>query len=103
MAALGLGGGLCLAYCCLNTIVAYGCFGRALAGWHTAGVGAVLSLTPLFTLTCSWLAHRLVPDFFPAAPLNLWGWFGAFLVMLGAGLLAAGPRIRVGLRSRRGS
>ena len=103
MAALGLGGCLCLAYCCLNTIVAYGCFGRALACWHTAGVGAVLSLTPLFTLICAGSAHRLVPNFFQAAPLNLLGWFGAFLVMLGAGLLAAGPRIRMGLRTRRGS
>ncbi|MBR6396845.1 MAG: EamA family transporter, partial [Lachnospiraceae bacterium] len=55
---------LCLAFCCLNTVVAYGCFSRAVAIWHTAGVGAVLSLTPLFTLACTRLAHALAPGFF---------------------------------------
>ena len=88
----------CLAYCCLNTIVAYGCFSRALAVWHTAGVGAVLSLTPLFTLACAWLAHRCFPASFPNAPLNLLGYAGALIVVLGAALLAVGPQVQGALQ-----
>ena len=91
----------CLAYCCLNTIVAYGCFSRAMAIWHTAGVGAVLSLTPLFTLACAWLAHRFFPGSFPDAPLNLLGYAGALIVVLGAALLAVGPQVRGVLQRRR--
>jgi len=85
---------LCLAYCCLNTIVAYGCFSRAVAIWHTAGVGAVLSLTPLFTLACTRLAHALAPGFFPDAPLDLLNYGGALLVVAGAGIMAVGPTRR---------
>ena len=84
---------LCLAFCCLNTIVAYGSFGRALSLWHTAGVGAVISLTPLFTVIGSMAAHALLPGVFPAADLNALSLLGASIVVSGALLTAAGPHI----------
>ncbi len=84
---------LCLAFCCLNTIVAYGSFGKALSLWHTAGVGAVISLTPLFTVAGSKAAHALVPVFFPSPELNALSLLGAFIVVSGAFLMAAGPYI----------
>ncbi len=84
---------LCLAFCALNTIVAYGCFGKAMSLWHTAGVGAILSLTPLFTLACTCLAHVVAPGFFPFVPLNAASWAGAFIVVAGARLMSAGAHI----------
>ena len=84
---------LCLAFCALNTIVAYGSFGKAMGLWHTAGVGAILSLTPLFTLACTSLAHVAAPGFFPFVPLNAASWVGAFIVVAGAGLMSVGPHI----------
>ena len=54
---------VCLAYCCLNTLVAYGAFSRAMACWHTAKVSAVITLTPLFTLVFAKLFHLLGPAF----------------------------------------
>jgi drug/metabolite transporter (DMT)-like permease len=84
---------LCLAFCCLNTIVAYGSFGKSLSLWHTAGVGAVISLTPLFTVAGSMAAHALLPGVFPAADLNTLSLLGAFVVVSGALLMAAGPHI----------
>ncbi|MBO4300940.1 MAG: DMT family transporter [Desulfovibrio sp.] len=84
---------VCLAYCCLNTIVAYGCFSKAIGTWHTAGVGAILSLTPLFTLAGSRLTHVIAPNFFPDAPLDLINYTGALTVVAGAAALAVGPHL----------
>ena len=82
---------VCLAYCCLNTLVAYGAFSRAMACWHTAKVSAVITLTPLFTLIFAKLFHLLGPAFFPADPLNWLSYGGALVVVCGAGLIAVGP------------
>ena len=82
---------VCLAYCCLNTLVAYGAFSRAMACWHTAKVSAVITLTPLFTLVFAKLFHLLGPAFFPADPLNWLSYGGALVVVCGAGLIAVGP------------
>lgn len=81
----------CLCFCCLNTIVAYGCFGKAMQVWHMAGVGAVLSLTPLFTLAIAKLAHYCFAEQFPNDPLNMLSYAGVLIVVLGAGMLAVGP------------
>ncbi len=86
---------ICLAYCCLNTIVAYGCFSKAISIWHTAGVGAILSLTPLFSLAGARCMHWLAPDFFPDAPLDLLNYIGALVVVAGAGVLAVGPHFHL--------
>ena len=39
-----------LSFCCLNTVVAYGCFTEALNCWDASKVSAVLALAPLFTI-----------------------------------------------------
>lgn len=82
-----------LAFCCLNTIVAYGCFSKALGVWNTMGVGAILSLTPLGTIAGSSLLHFLAPSEFPSAELNPLSCAGAFIVVSGAVLMATGPGI----------
>lgn len=81
----------CLAYCCANTILAYGAFTTALGFWHTAGVGAIVTLPPIFTLVCAWLAHLTLPAFFPAENLTFLSCLGAIVVVLGAMTIALGP------------
>ncbi len=82
-----------LAFCCLNTIVAYGCFGKAMSVWNTMGVGAILSLTPLSTIAIAKLLHFAAPASFPPADLNLLSYIGALIVVSGAILMAAGRGI----------
>ncbi len=85
---------LCLAYCCLNTMVAYGCFTRAMVFWSTPRVSAVLTLTPLATLFFAQLLHFLVPGLFQSEALNLTGYAGACVTVCGALLIAVGPALR---------
>lgn len=85
----------CLAFCCMNTLVAYGAFSKAMTCWHTAKVSAVLTLTPLFTLLFSLLFHFIWPHIFAAEQTNLLGCFGALVVVSGAGLIAIGPLLHL--------
>ena len=39
-----------LAFCCANTLIAYGAFVEALEHWEVSRVSAVLTLAPLFTM-----------------------------------------------------
>ncbi len=84
---------LCLAFCCVNTLVAYGAFSRAMTCCRTAKVGALLTTTPLFTLGFAELLHILEPQWFPSDPLNLTGCIGAVIVVAGAALIAVGPLV----------
>lgn len=43
-----------LAFCCANTLAAYGAFGEALYHWDLSRVGAVLATAPLFTIGAMW-------------------------------------------------
>lgn len=84
---------VCLAFCCMNTIVAYGCFGKAMQVWHMAGVGAIVSLPPLITLLFTKLAHTVYPQHFPNEQLNCLSYTGACTVVFGAMMLAVGPQL----------
>lgn len=54
-----------LAFCCANTVVAYGAFGEALHYWDVSRVSAVLSTAPLFTIgsmaAIQWIGWQPVP------------------------------------------
>ncbi len=91
----------CLAYCCFNTMVAYGSFTQAMACWETPKVSAVLTMVPLATLLFTNFCHMLVPGFFPAEELNLMGYVGACVTVCGAGLIAIGPMILASLGRER--
>ncbi len=84
---------LCLAYCCFNTMVAYGSFTQAMACWETPKVSAVLTMVPLATLLFAGCCHLIAPGFFPAEEINLMGCVGAFVTVAGAGLIACGPML----------
>lgn len=83
----------CLAFCGLNTLVAYGALGEAMARWQVAQVSALITLTPLFTLVFSDLLTLFWPDMFSMTVLNILGYSGAFIVVMGAMFSAAGHRL----------
>jgi drug/metabolite transporter (DMT)-like permease len=83
-----------LAFTCLNTLVAYGCFAEALDHWEASRVSAVLAVTPLLTLILvQWLA-RAAPGLLPPEPLDFLSIAGACIVVAGSGMCALAPRAR---------
>jgi drug/metabolite transporter (DMT)-like permease len=83
-----------LAFCCANTVVAYGCFAEALAHWEVSRVSAVVTLAPIVTVLGTQGAAWLWPAGAPAEPLSGWNVLGASLVVAGSmtTALAAQPR-----------
>ncbi|MBV7388767.1 DMT family transporter [Pasteurellaceae bacterium TAE3-ERU1] len=74
----------CLAYACLNTLVAYGSYAEALNRWEVSKVSAIITLTPLFTILFTALAHWLAPAIFSESSLNFTSYIGALVVIAGA-------------------
>lgn len=83
----------CLIFCCLNTIIAYGCYGEALNRWEVSKVSMIMPQIPILTLIFSELAHWIAPAHFSAPNLNLLSYIGAIIVVLGALSAAAGHKI----------
>ena len=95
----GLQWGL-LAFCCLNTIVAYGAFAEALEHWEASKVSAVLAITPLLTILFANIVSWLFPDAAPAQALNAWSVTGALLVVAGSAITALSPLLKQHLADR---
>lgn len=89
-----------LAFCCLNTIIAYGAFAEALQHWEASKVSTVLAITPLLTIVFSHLAHWLWPEFPIPQQLNLLSIGGALLVVLGSAVTALSPILKKHLQER---
>lgn len=83
---------LCLAYCCLNTLIAYGAYAEALNRWDISKVSAIITLTPLFTIIFSELFYLLNPQRFSGPDLNILAYIGAFTVVTGALISAIGHK-----------
>lgn len=77
-----------LAFSCANTLIAYGTFVEALEHWEVSRVGAILSLSPLFSLASVWLMDRLAPGLLAPEELNAPSVFGALLVVGGSAICA---------------
>jgi len=73
-----------LAFCCANTLVAYGAFVEALTFWDMSRVSAVISTAPLFTIGSMWIVERAAPGLVQAEGLNGWSIAGAMLVVVGS-------------------
>jgi drug/metabolite transporter (DMT)-like permease len=73
-----------LAFCCANTLIAYGAFGEALHYWDLSRVSAVLTTAPLFTMASMWLVDRLGWDLLAPEGLNAWSIVGALAVVGGS-------------------
>ena len=70
-----------LAFCGLNTLIAYGCFSEALAHIEASRVSAVIALTPLVTL----VAVQSIPmPGIVAESLQIITIIGAIFVVIGS-------------------
>lgn len=83
----------CFIYCCANTLIGYGSYGEALNHWDTTKVSIITTLMPIFTMLFSLLAHACAPDIFEPLEMNWISYIGAFVVVAGAILAAAGDKL----------
>jgi len=81
-----------LAFCCLNTILAYGAFAEGLKHWEVSRFGAVLATAPLFTVAAVWLVGRFVPDLVAREQLDLLSMLGTLFVVAGSVTCATARR-----------
>ncbi|BDX06762.1 DMT family transporter [Planctobacterium marinum] len=86
--------GLALLFCCINTLVAYGSFTRAMSVWEASKVSAIIAMAPVFTILSSGLAVLIYPQFFSHSDLTKTAYLGAFLVVVGSMLTALGRRTK---------
>lgn len=77
-----------LAFCCLNTLIAYGAFAEALERWEVSRVSAVTMVAPLVTIASSWLIERFVPGLLAPVRLDVLSLIGALLVVGGSAMCA---------------
>src|SRR5436190_5330892 len=75
-----------LAFCSINTLVAYGAFAEALAHWQASRVSAVLAVTPLLSLATIAILHSLSPASIAAESVGAAGYAGAILVVAGSAM-----------------
>lgn len=80
-----------LAFCCLNTLVAYGAFAEGLKHWEVSRFGAVLATAPLFTVAGMWVIGKFAPHLVAAERLNALSMVGTLLVVAGS-ITCAGAR-----------
>ena len=81
-----------LAFCCANTVIAYGCFAEALQHWEVSRVSAVVTVAPIVTVIGVQAAARVWPEAAPAEALSGWHLLGAALVVAGSMVTALGAR-----------
>ena len=79
-----------LAFCGLNTLIAYGSFGEAMVHWDASRISAVVSVAPIVTLACVQVLSRMYPALVAAEPLTALGWVGTVIVVAGSWLVALG-------------
>lgn len=89
-----------LAFCCLNTLVAYGSFAEAMNLWDASKVSATLALAPLFTIGSLKLIVFLNPAYAFSDRLSALSLAGAGLLVLGSVLTALVPVLRQRFRAR---
>lgn len=75
-----------LAYCALNTLLAYGAFAEALAHWEASRVSVVLACTPLLTVVTVEITHAIAPTLVAPEQIAWIGWVGAALVVAGSAM-----------------
>ena len=82
-----------LIFCCMNTLVAYGCFAEALNCWDASKVSAVLTLAPLFTIGSLKILVLIYPSYQYTDQLGIISIIGALLLVIGSVLTALMPAL----------
>ncbi|NQV69989.1 MAG: DMT family transporter [Pseudohongiella sp.] len=83
-----------LLFCCMNTLVAYGCFAEALNCWDASKVSAVLALAPIFTIGGLKLVVLVSPDYPFSDRLSFLSLTGAVLLIIGSVCIALLPILK---------
>lgn len=73
-----------LAFCAINTLVAYGAFAESLAHWQASRVSTVLALTPMLSLAVIALVHSRWPSSIAPEHVGALGYAGALAVVAGS-------------------
>ena len=81
-----------LAFCCINTLAAYGAFAEGLKRWEVSRFSAVLSTSPLFTVAGMWIVGKFAPSLVAPEHLNVLSVAGTFLVVAGSATCALARR-----------
>lgn len=81
-----------ITYTAVNTVLAYGAFSESLAHWEASKIGAVLALTPVFTLIFSAIGHSIWPTLIENKDLEFNNIFGAVIVVAGSIISALGRK-----------
>ncbi len=81
-----------LIFCAVNTLLAYGAFAEALAHWEASRVSAVLALTPLITISVSFIAPNIFPELLEPAVISPLSFVGAVLVVIGSLSISLGTK-----------
>lgn len=79
-----------LAFCCLNTFVAYGAFTEAMRVWYASRVSAVIATAPVFTFISMAIADHMFPHYFEQPALGPLAIIGAVMVISGSVTTALG-------------
>lgn len=91
-----------LGFCCINTLIAYGCFAEALNLWDASKVSAVLALAPLFTIGTLKVIVFFDPGYAFSDRLSVISLLGAAFLVVGSVLAALMPVIKFKLRQKFG-
>jgi drug/metabolite transporter (DMT)-like permease len=84
-----------LAFCSVNTLVAYGSFAEAMRHWEASRVSAVLAVTPLLTVAFGALLTALPTGYQSEDSLDALSVTGAVMVVIGSAVCAlGGSRLR---------
>ncbi|MEL0613949.1 DMT family transporter [Marinomonas arenicola] len=78
--------GMVAAFCCFNTLIAYGAFAQALRYWQTVQVSAAIALAPVtaFILTEVCVAWGVWPEIIKSSHADMLSLLGMFLVIVSA-------------------
>ncbi len=81
-----------LAFCSINTVMAYGCFAEALNHLEASRVSAILAITPLLTIVFMSLISQDYSEYIHSQSLNQLSLAGASLMVCGSMLTALGKQ-----------
>jgi drug/metabolite transporter (DMT)-like permease len=80
------------AFCCVNTLIAYGAFVEALHCWDVSRVSAVIATAPLFTIAGMWAVEHFGLGLVAPEHLNALSLGGALMVVGGSMACALAAR-----------
>ena len=81
-----------LAFCSLNTVIAYGSFAEAMHHWEASRISAVIALSPLLTILFAQILDVLPTGYESEESLDTLRLFGAVIVLAGSATCALGGK-----------